>query len=971
LKLIFLVNFTILLIFSLQDLHSQSKKVVIPHLGKITDFDKNTWFDVNRIRMVVTNRGSYCWDLRTGNGGLEYPKGTGKLAMFAAGLWVFACVNDSLRCAIAEYRFDYGPGIMKDGTFVPDNPDFQVYKINRGDGEENPDWVHWKNVGVKFGAPVDDAGNPLIIGDQTLWTVFNDANPLLHSNFAEKIKPLGIEVQLTVFGFKRKEAFDNIVFLQWKIINKGNDYLKDAYIGLWFDPDLGDAFNDLVGCDPEYNLGFCYNADEADGVYVEKDAAVGVDLLKGVVDKNGDILNMTSFGKYVGGCDPRNSIEAYNYSIGKKFNGDDYIDPTTGKVSRYCVNGDPVLRTGWIDRAPTDRRMILGTGPFDMAPGDTQEIIAAIICAEGRRRLDAVSVLRNNDFYAQTLYNMNFEIYNKVPAPELRASSFNESILLYWDNKAELFNSYGYKFEGYNIYQGKDPNSLNEKNWKLIKSFDINNNIKVISDIFFNGVLGIAQEKLVQILENNGIQNYLRINVDYFNNENELINGKPYHYAVEAFAYNEENLPRMIKSEFSVISATPSLNFPGYEFDEYNPIIPVFYSQIDNRIPETDDSVSVKIIDPLKLNGHKYNVIFSSLNVPLIVEGKPILNLWHLIDITDNNRVILSNQWNKKGNENYAITNGFMVKVKGSCFNELKDVEAPWLYSLGESNTIQGRFLNGGADYGSYYFGSSINPEKDYDKLVPVEIRFSEYKKQKAYFYNLNTRKYTSFNNVPFTVWDIKNNVQLNCAVLEDTYKDTYDQKWRTYNNRKQEEPILVFGTRYSEIIDKFYTDIDIMRYPVKADILYFFDWSFHIGVKIPDGSKIKFTLTRIATENDIFSFTANKFKINPQKVKEVFKHKIRAVPNPYYGNSQYENSSSERKIMFTPLPQRCTIKIFNLAGILIKTINKDDKRSFMFWDVKSEYNTPISSGVYIFVVKSKELGQTIGKMAIFMENRF
>ncbi|RKY86166.1 hypothetical protein DRQ09_06430, partial [candidate division KSB1 bacterium] len=476
-KILFFV--IIFFFFIFQQLYSQSKKFVIPPLGKLTNFDKDTWFDINRIRMVVTNRGSYCWDLKTGNGGLEYPKGTGKLAVFAAGLWVFAYVDDTLRCATAEYGFDYGPGIMEDGTFVTDNPDFRVYKVNEGDGKENPDWVHWKNIGVNFGAPVDDAGNPLIIGDQTLWTVFNDANPSLH----KKTKPLGIEVQMTIFGININGPMGETVFIKWKIINKGSNYLKNAYIGLWFDPDLGDAFNDLVGCDPEYNLGFCYNAYK-DEVYIEKDAVIGVDLLKGVVNKNGDILNMTSFVKYIGGCDPRNSVEALNYSMGKKPNGDSYVDPTTGEVSNFYANGDPVNTVGWLDSAPADRRMILGTGTFEMAPGDTQEIIASIICAEGVDKYDAIFNLRNYYLYCIKPYYdfSNFEYQENIPVPEVKVFEGDREIIISWETNAESYNSAGFKFEGYNVYQLLNPDSTSEKYRKLIASWDIKNDVDVLKE---------------------------------------------------------------------------------------------------------------------------------------------------------------------------------------------------------------------------------------------------------------------------------------------------------------------------------------------------------------------------------------------------------------------------------------------------------------------------------------------------------
>src|SRR5215831_13863384 len=59
--------------------------------------------NVNNLDMFVTNHGSFGWDLGTSGPGLIYPAGTTKTALFAAGIWVGAQVNDTIRTCIAEY----------------------------------------------------------------------------------------------------------------------------------------------------------------------------------------------------------------------------------------------------------------------------------------------------------------------------------------------------------------------------------------------------------------------------------------------------------------------------------------------------------------------------------------------------------------------------------------------------------------------------------------------------------------------------------------------------------------------------------------------------------------------------------------------------------------------------------------------------------------------------------------------------
>jgi len=59
--------------------------------------DASQRIDVNNISMVVKNTGSFAYDTQNNAAGLEFPKGTGKTAVFAAGLWMGALVNGGVR----------------------------------------------------------------------------------------------------------------------------------------------------------------------------------------------------------------------------------------------------------------------------------------------------------------------------------------------------------------------------------------------------------------------------------------------------------------------------------------------------------------------------------------------------------------------------------------------------------------------------------------------------------------------------------------------------------------------------------------------------------------------------------------------------------------------------------------------------------------------------------------------------------
>lgn len=86
----------------------------------------------------------------------------------------------------------------------------------------------------------------------------------------------------------------------------------------------------------------------------------------------------------------------------------------------------------------------------------------------------------------------------------------------------------------------------------------------------------------------------------------------------------------------------------------------------------------------------------------------------------------------------------------------------------------------------------------------------------------------------------------------------------------------------------------------------------------------------------------------------------VNVVPNPYRGYSKYENSPIDSRVKITNLPPDCTITIFDMAGNLIRKINKSDEFTYYEWDLKNNSNVPIASGLYLIHVKAPNLGEKV-----------
>ncbi|MCD4665486.1 MAG: hypothetical protein K8R68_09450, partial [Bacteroidales bacterium] len=403
-------------------------------LLKKTTIESAKYFDVNRISCAVQNNGVFARQPVTGNSDFSLD---GNYVIYTSGLWIAAKVNGEVRASAADFNTDFIGGAIDDlgNPFGKEDSTFRVYKISRGDNAaNNPDYAEWP---IELGAPSDEQGNPLLIGDQTLWCSFTDA--FVEDRIWYNIcPPLNAEIHLTVWGW---EHIDNVMFLRWEIINKSNETWDDAYFGIYSDPDVMNANDDLTGSDSTLNLAYCYDGKDQWGILPYH--AVGYQMLGSpIVASDGDTA-VTFWGVKPGYQNipvyaPRmeknlgrsnqgwNDIsyqtdhtaqQVYNRLNCLDYDGNPAIDPITNQPSKWVFSGDPVAGTGWLeDIMPRDRRIMVSTGPISIAPGDTSAITLAIIPVCRDYRLNCVFDLKQQAQGMRSVFLKKCGIYSEFVA---------------------------------------------------------------------------------------------------------------------------------------------------------------------------------------------------------------------------------------------------------------------------------------------------------------------------------------------------------------------------------------------------------------------------------------------------------------------------------------------------------------------------------------------------------------------------
>jgi hypothetical protein len=408
-----------------------------------------TDLSINNVRTRILGGGDMWWDLNQAR--YEVPKGSDRHSMFAGALWLggFDEANQ-LRMAAMTYRQrgnDYWTGpLSTDNTASVDAETCNQYDrhwvVYRDEVALHKAWIEcnddptcntserfpgydipqsitdWPGNGIEgnlpdklapyvelgvsgipgiyepeFDYPAYDLdrtfdctqkGVDLLYGDETIWWVYNDKGNI-HTE--TQAAALGFEIRAQAFAFASNDEINNMTFNNYRIINRSTFRLSETYFGTWFDPDLGNAQDDIIGCDIPRGLGYCYNGDSEDEGptgYGVNPPAVGFDFFQGPFADPGDGIdndrdgcvdgvrkdgicvdesenvneriimsgfmyynNSGSTGVPDGTTDPDNAEEFYRYLTNRWKDGNPLvIENPSGRANANGTNGDGYTITG-------------------------------------------------------------------------------------------------------------------------------------------------------------------------------------------------------------------------------------------------------------------------------------------------------------------------------------------------------------------------------------------------------------------------------------------------------------------------------------------------------------------------------------------------------------------------------------------------------------------------------------------------
>lgn len=965
--------------------------------------------NVNQVEMCVSNYGKFGQDETGNNAGCWWPVGSGQNYIYGAGPW-FGTV---------------APGIGKLDTLVTIG-----YGPHGGEAEYGPGRMGWsvsdeQAIIYMYPAPwppYDPDRLPMApakaISHQDSWCVYNDGDIIYH--IAGDTRPIGLEVYQTVYAWNLSTTQD-IIFVRYEVINTTEDTLKRCYFGVCTDNDIGneaapnnnDIISGIVGQwyvvngESTYvdNVGYQWQEVEEPGTPPWNPGVIFFDYLQSPwdlvsgEDKDGDgILDQyeRDSAYYVNNLPPEmwdvdldgtpdwrdpSQIPQHGMTAFKRFTLN--LEPNVD-TERYMTLAGYNFRTGiyepydTVPPSPDDQRFLQCSGPFDMPPGDTAIVLVGIGFAHWMgiyQRPDTAMV--PVDGTAQFIFDQNWLLPGPPPPPTITLLPGDARITLIWDNVAEttpdpywdvvgtdpsspLYDPYyrQYDFEGYRVWKSLTGRT---GTWELLASYDMVNGITFEDPDFMPAALEATDTGISHIFTDNNVRN-----------------GFVYYYAVTSFDYNT------VKTDTGgVIFPTAVWFESGLGGDSVRarrdpanyvpPGEPVIEWVSGNEQITELVSASVALpqgIDPAYPVYIEYAAPQPAVLYGVNVNGNPVPYTAgrYTAYLKDDNGVLDTISYVARIGAGY-VPHEVVPPVNGMFLNpDIGTPELPATFEAFDSLTIVS---------GNYPLSVLV-------AKVAAPLPFAADSADTGDMHGMWAWRGNNYQ----VVWSRKS---LGSLVNTVTVTDLVTGDVIPYQQYQNNPATVDLGDGWcftwhgpGQAWSKLSHDT-IQTYPTFASAQCT-RYLYINGGMIALRSNSYMLDTLLPTEGETWILHANRSYLPPSVYGEVritgtpgiftedaITLNVKVVPNPYIISNEWQAQFVQRRVKFINLPARCTIRIFNLNGELVRTLLHTETSEGgvvnnlggdEWWDVLSENRQLVASGVYIFHVRS-DVGEQVGKFVI------
>jgi hypothetical protein len=592
-----------------------------------------------------------------------------------------------------------------------------------------------------------------------------------------------------------------------------------------------------------------------------------------------------------------------------------------------------------------DTDILMGSGYFPLPAGQTNRFSLGVLFGE-----DKDDLVRNKE-WADEAYKNNYEFAKAPAVPTVTARAGDNRVTLYWDDIAEKTEDpvLGKDFEGYRIYRSTSDD------WS---------DMKAVTDIWGSTTF---RRPIAQFDLKNGIQGKFPIDVKgvYFDlgTDNGIVhswtdstvkNGFNYFYAVTSYDHGDLNsgLPPSecsyilsIRPDGTVSTGTNVIQIrpeaPAAGFIKPGPGEGQWLASA-----MTTGQIQVEIIDEFKVIDATYHITFEDENVVENVGIYPTTLNFSLINVSNplSPEILINKQPLPAENEVLVSQNGIRIRFTNASGNRV---------SLNEDSTRWNR-----ADiypYNITLFRTSR--VKGLAKACDYRIDFyDEVGADTSVFFNDGTTDYLPIP-VNVKVFNVSENRQIDFAFRE---RNGTDGRFTAYEDNGRTSDEIYF-------LEKNENDSLIVT------------WKFALSRPSDStftapraGDYLNVVTNKPFLKDDIYEFSTKNAYVDNEKVKEDLDN-VRVVPNPYIVANAWEpentfsNGRGPRELHFINLPPVCTIRIYNIRGQLVATLEHNSSiwNGTEIWNMQTKDLLDISYGLYVYHIETPDVGQKLGKFAV------